>query len=817
MMQTLSTLGKKLVGFTSEPFVTYDNRHSWGELIHADTLSQQLHYESYHEDKELFFNTEGAGFIIEATPLVGGDDSVSQVLDSIFQELMQEGSSIQCLLWADHRVGPFLKGWSRSARHDEVYAEIAKQRSAFYLSNPLISPRMYRFILSYSVPYSKINALQPLLDAKEKLLNALRALTQATLWTPRDLLQALGGILNFSLKQELVSRTYNPLQSLSSQLLTGGKLHVGQNALSWDNATKAHFKSFRAVDTPQYWSHQGMQHLIGDILRDGFRIHYPFFIHYGVHYPNQEKAESSFNLRSQIIENQGRSATLVRLIPELAGELKECDAIRRSLSAGSKFVWTQLSCGVWSEAESLRDAEQALSNIFKTNQFTLAENTYLHLPHLLSILPMAWSEYVKDLKHLDLLKTTISQECGHFVPCHGEWAGTPTPGMLLHGRRGQIMNWNPFDNLSGNYNCIVLGKSGSGKSVFMQDLLMSGLRGGARVYIIDVGRSYEKLCEVVHGQQLEFSKNSNICLNPFTKLKIHDQEERETALSFLKQTIGCMAAPQSGTDEFENSLIEKAIYEVWDAKGNYATITDVAERLNSYADEEAKRIGVMLTPYTKHGMYAKYFEGENNVNLSNPMVLVELEELKSKKDLQAVILQLMIMTITNEAFLGDRKTPFYICIDEAWDLLRAKQSGDFIETLARRLRKYNGSLIVGSQNIEDFFSTPGAVAAFDNSDWVCFLAQKRPAIAVLEQSEKLGRDKQIFRALESITTKAGEFSEVLIYQGDGSYNIARVVLDKFSYNLYSTKAQDYVKLKDLTSSGLSIVQAIHAIMGEQHG
>lgn len=464
----------------------------------------------------------------------------------------------------------------------------------------------------------------------------------------------------------------------------------------------------------------------------------------------------------------------------------------------------------------MREAEQALSNIFKTNQFLLAENTYLHLPHLLSILPTAWSEYIQDLKYLNVLKTTISQECGHFVPCHGEWAGTPTPGMLLHGRRGQIMNWNPFDNLSGNYNTIVLGKSGSGKSVFMQDLLMNGLRGGARVYIIDVGRSYEKLCEVVKGQQLAFSKESHICLNPFTKLTIHDQEEKETALSFLKQTIACMAAPQSGTDEFENSLIEKAIYEVWEAKRNQATLTDIAKCLNSYPEEEAKRLGVMLTPYTSHGMYAKYFEGENNVNLSNALVLVELEELKGKKDLQAVILQLMIMTITNQAFLGDRKTPFYICIDEAWDLLRAKQSGEFIETLARRLRKYNGSLIVGSQNLEDLFSTPGAVAAFDNSDWVCFLSQKKSAIAVLEQSEKLGKDQNIFRALESVTTKAGEFSEVLIYQADGSYNIARVILDPFSYNLYSTKPQDYVRLKDLTRSGLSVVQAIHTIMGETH-
>jgi conjugal transfer ATP-binding protein TraC len=472
---------------------------------------------------------------------------------------------------------------------------------------------------------------------------------------------------------------------------------------------------------------------------------------------------------------------------------------------------------VWADKPSLRDAEQALSNIFRTNQFNLAENKYLHLPHLLSILPMAWSEYSQDLKDLDVLKTTISHECANFVPFHGEWAGTPTPGMLMHGRRGQIMNWNPFDNMSGNYNCVVLGKSGSGKSVFMQDLLLSGLRNGARVYVIDVGRSYEKLCEIVNGQQLEFSKNTNICLNPFSKLRVSDQEEKEIAFSFLKQTIACMAAPQSGTNELENSLIEKAIFEVWEEKGNKATITDVAENLVSYPNEKANHLGVMLTPYTKSGMYAKYFEGENNVNFSNPMILVELEELKGKKDLQAVILQLMIMTITNEAFLGDRKIPFYICIDEAWDLLRAKQAGDFIETLARRLRKYNGSLVVGSQNVEDFFSTPGAVAAFDNSDWVCFLAQKKPAISVLEQSKRLGENKHLFRALESITTKSGKFSEVMIYHGDGSYNIARVVLDKFSYHLYSTKADDYARLKDLKNSGLSIVQAIHKILESDHG
>lgn len=75
---------------------------------------------------------------------------------------------------------------------------------------------------------------------------------------------------------------------------------------------------------------------------------------------------------------------------------------------------------------------------------------------------MTWAEYCTDLKELNLLQTTINTECGALVPMQGEWMGTQTPGMLLVGRRGQLVNWNPFDNKAGNYNTVVVGRSGSG-------------------------------------------------------------------------------------------------------------------------------------------------------------------------------------------------------------------------------------------------------------------------------------------------------------------------------------------------------------------
>jgi conjugal transfer ATP-binding protein TraC len=749
-------------------------------------------------------------------PLVGGDQAIIKILEGIFQEFAEEGSSLQFLLWADHRIDPFLNKWEKSSKRQGIFAEIGKKRSQFYKQNATLTLRNFRLIISYSRPKSSdVNSdIQQLSKIKSKLFQCFKTLSPAWVWRPKDLLETVEGLLNFSPNPILNKRTYNPFQLLSSQILSGGGLQDLDHHLLLGKEKNAH-KSFRVVDTPSHWSSFLMENLIGDIFKDAYRINFPFYIHYGVHYPVQAKQESSFRKKSLLIENQGKSGYLIRLIPELVGELKESDFIRRALKYGAKFVWTQLSAGVWSSEASLETAEQALKNLFRVNEFNLVENTYIQLTHLLSVLPMNWAEYTDDLRHFDVVKTTLSTECSNFIPIQGEWQGTSTPGMILVGRRGQLLNWNPFDN-KGNYNCVVFGRSGGGKSVFMQELLMSGLRQGARVFVLDVGRSFQKMCELTKGQFVEFSPETSICLNPFSKLKINTQEEKETAFNFLKSIISCMAAPVRGTDELETPLIEEAINYVWETKGSQATITDIAHWLEKHENEKANNLAIMLTSYTSKGVYAKYFEGENNCNFSNHFVVIELEELKNRKDLQAVVLQLFIMTIANDVFLGDRKTPVYLCIDEAWELLKSPQTASFIETLARRLRKYNGSLITGTQNVDDFFSIPGAKAAYLNSDWSCFLPQKQSAIKELVKNSRISMSESMIKGLESLTKMDGEYSEIMISDADGNYSIARLMLDPFSQLLYSTSPQDYIRLKNLTDRGLAIEEAINTLLESKH-
>lgn len=814
MLGILSELGERLVGLFGDSNLGIPDKHQADKLkaqiFSGSPFSKILPYVAFDQDDSIFINNSSCGFVVEAIPLVGGDADAYKIFNNLFQEEFQEGSSIQCLLWADHRIDAFLDTWEKS-RKGEIHATMAKNRVEFFKKQTFFSPRLFRFFFSYSIPLGKdINASKKqLVEIREKIVKSLKSMTYVFNWKPKDLLETIGGLVNFNFSTEVMRRNWNQFENLSNQIPTGGELSIHENCLSWgDEVNDPKLKTFRVVDTPSQWPPIAMQALIGDIFRDTFQINQPFFIHYGIHFPKQSTVENSFWRKSHLIENQGKSHALIRMIPELAEELRECDYIRRSTSKGYRFVWTQLSAGIWANSQNMQQATQSIKNLFKINQFRLEENACIHLPQFLSILPMAWGEYANDLKNLNVLKTTISTECPCFIPIQGEWTGTSSAnGVLMVGRRGQLMNWNPFDNTNGNYNCIVVGTSSSGKSVFMQDMMVSGLSMGANVYIIDVGRSFEKTCQILDGQYIEFSGKTNICLNPFSEISLDHEEERDTYFSFLKSIISCMAAPNQGTTDLENSLIEMAIKEVWESKKNESTVTDIADWLKAHQDNVAKNLGIMLGPYSSGGSYARYFDGKNNVNFANSLVLIELEELKNKPDLQTVVLQLFIMTIANKAFLGDRMTPFFICIDEAWDLLRAKQTEKFIETLARRLRKYRGSLVVGTQSMDDFHTTPGAKAAYENSDWVCLLAQKDSG-----RNNEFSDSKQ--RMLESIV-RAEDYREIMICNGQDNYSICRLTLDPFSRLLYSTKAEEFARIKELQNAGKTIVEAIQQALKEK--
>lgn len=787
------------------------------EFLLSHSLSEMLPYRSFDPETQLFINRSSLGFVIESLPLVGCGEEIPRQLTGIFQHTLPLGSNFQCLLIASSRIDLWLNSWEKAREgRSEVLEDLSKERTSYLrgLSQGK-GVRTFRLLLSYSGQVSSSQSMDEVLALREQLLTTLKGWgLPVKVWKAEDLLVGLDELLNpcYQLESSLVS--WNSFDSLSHQLMSPStRIGVEQTQLVFGENERV-MRLYTPRLFPPLWHLGAMGILIGDPFNEFLRLQDGFFISYGIHVCHEKTLKTKMLAKCGSVEKQAASS-ISKYVPSLKKELQEWTFVREKFEEGQRLVRTRFQVGLISSPEQIAREEQTLFNLYRSQRWELALDRYLQLPSFLSCLPMTWGEgAAEDSGKFQKTKTTLSHEPANLLPLQGEWQGTKSPGMLLVGRRGQIFTWCPFDNREGNYNTCVVGRSGSGKSVFMQELMTSMLGMGGRVFVLDVGRSFEKTAKLLKGTFLEFSTYSPICINPFSSIPIQDNEATSDALAMFKPILSLMAAPKEGTTDLEDTYLEQAIQRAWKGKKNKATITDVAHFLLKHRDLVAMTLGERLHPYTERGTYGRFFNGPATIDLSNRLVVVELEELKERKDLQSVIVQMVILQISNSVYLGDRKTPSCLILDEAWDMLRGKQSGVFIETAARRLRKYFGGLIVGTQSINDFYATPGAQAAFDNADWMCLLSQKDESIEMLKNSNRLVMDPAMERTLRSLHTEQGKYAEILI-KGPKGFAVGRLLLDPFSKILYSTQADEFAAVQSLVNQGYSLKEAIYHIAQEK--
>lgn len=438
------------------------------------------------------------------------------------------------------------------------------------------------------------------------------------------------------------------------------------------------------------------------------------------------------------------------------------------------------------------------------------------------------------LHYMGKAKETMTREAQNMLPLLAEWKGQQAPGMMLCGRRGQLFFWNPFSHAflpnaknaqtNHNYNICIAGQTGSGKSVFMNELMTTILGVGGRVFVMDMGRSFKKSCQILGGQHVEFKMTSPLCLNPFTHIPqgntLQEEGDRAEMLSLLRSICQVMAAPKMGTNDLQNAYLEQAIKDAWEKKQNKATITDIQEYLKNREEQAAKDLGQMLHSFTKDGKYGRFFEGEANVRFDRNLVVIEIDDLRNHPELMAVVIQMMILQINQMMSKGDRVTPFAIIIDECWILLAGKDGAQCINGSSRTTRKYKGSIVCGTQHLTDFFQEdcPAATAAFKSSAWKCILYQESDVVSSLREHPELKgfveSDWQL-ELLKSVHARVPHYSEVAIYGPDVHGVIGRLRLDPFSRLLYSTNPEEYQAIENHIKRGMSVENAVEAVMLEQ--
>jgi conjugal transfer ATP-binding protein TraC len=816
-MKVFSQFGQKIAEWFGEETL-FDRQHaSASEQIELNFFSELLPYRLYDVQTGLYENQTSKGFVLEVVPLLKGSAEAERELSALIREIGEEGVNIQCLLFADPRVDQMMANWAKP-RKQGLFATLAEKRESFFQRRDIdLPPRIFRFLFSYSQSQAHRGNI---IEKKQKAIETFVRLSRVTSVEPEQLIEFLSGCINFDLTPATHQKSWEKHTFLSQQVCLPGAIEATRHGVILHNgAREAFVKTYEAIDLPEQWTLALSGELIGDFYNAAYRIPTPFLLHYGIHFPKQERMEMQFKSKKKVLEHQSKFPYASRMVPTIFQELEEHQQVGAFLKEGERFVETRLSFVLMADAEQLLQAESTWHALALKLGFVFKENHFIHLPDFLSCLPMAWGEettMMTRLKRARCMRTTLTKETSIFIPCVAEWRGNSSTGMLLFGRRGQMATWDPFAT-EGNLNTIVVGPSGSGKSVFMQELLMSHLGQGGRVFVLDLGRSFEKLCHLLEGQYLSFSEKSQCNLNPFHLIRTESAELVNASLEMVSSIIATMAMPSHVIDKERSDLLTSLVRTAWEREGTQATVDTIIRLIDELTFHSELMIGASeslkegLKKYSTQGVFAPFFYGKNSVSFTSPLVVIETEELKNMADLQAVILQIFTLTISSQIFMGDRSRRCLICIDEAWDLLKSPQMEGFIESLARRLRKYNGALVVGTQSIKDFDRSAGARAAFQNSNWLVMLGRDHESIGALKKEIALNEETETM--LSSLRMESGKYSELGIYhKGTGACSVHQLRLDPFSALLYSTKADEYQAVMALKEQGASIEQAIDHLM-----
>ncbi len=807
-----------------------------GNLAHLNerlglySIAEYLPYESYDPESELYHCFESKGFILEASPMVGASDHQVEIFYALLQRLLPEGSIVQCLLYASPKVGPAFEDFvkARNAAHPLIQ-RLATQRADFYKQGVYQSLvpgqgvvfRDYRLLMSVVFDQRLNFSDQKIQSLKQALMGALKgAGIEGALLAPAAFLVWIDNLLrpNDSLQDAVFE--YSESNTLAQQLgattrssltLTPTKLFVGADA-SKEPEESWQIRNFRVQSFKSHSPHLSeMSDLIGNLFDPSAQIGCPFSLSFVIQICDQSKEQTVANARA--FRARQRAEKIARFSPKAVEEAHEARAIIQDLENHERLVRVSFQVSLYAYSADMEEMEAALLTVFQaaSPKWQLVKNHFLQLVMLLAHLPLAQSHNLfKDLDRLGLLYKLWAKNAANMLPVIAEMKGMRSPRLMIAGRRGQILFWDPFGNNRGNYNVAVAGISGSGKSVTVQEIVCGLVGTGGRVFIIDVGRSYKKICNLLGGEFIQFNKETPLCLNPFST--VNDVDE---FLAFMTPFVCSMINVQGNASAIESAYVAKAIKAVWEAQGRQGSMSAIADWLLQHEDKRAQDLGLILYPYTHEGQYRNYFNGKANIDFNNPIVIFELEEISGNKRFQSIVFMLLMYHVAEKMYLGGRTQQTALIIDEAWDMLKGGQGGEIIENIARRARKYKGCLITITQSIADYFSSSAAQAAYTNSYWKLIHMQNKSDVVRLVDEKKLILDGFQKKLLASVSTEHGLYSEMMIL-GDGQEcAVGRLFLDPYSRILYSTQAKDFEEVNALCAQGMELVDAISIVAEKQ--
>jgi len=378
------------------------------------------------------------------------------------------------------------------------------------------------------------------------------------------------------------------------------------------------------------------------------------------------------------------------------------------------------------------------------------------------------------------------------LPLFGTWGGHETPSVLLRSRLGGLIKFDPFSPTLSNFNHIVSGGSGSGKSFLTNLLLLQLMKEEPKVYIVDIGGSYKKLCDLLGGQYIPLGTTGNMSINPF------DLSPDEVAPSpeKVKFLVGLVELMTKEEDEgrlprLTRAEIEEAIFKVYE-RVKLPRLSDLKDELEKHADIEIRRFSRILSSWCGKSAYGEFVDRETTIHLDKKLVCFDLKGLEGSPDLQKVCLYLITDYVWREV-QRDRGTKKFLIFDECWKLLENDAGSTFIAEVYRTFRKYYASAIAISQNMDDFAKSKVAGAILSNSATKWCLSQKGADQERLKEVLQLNDNE--LSLIASLTKKHGVYSEAFLMCGDDR-SVVSIESTPLEYWIATTDARDLSKIEE---------------------
>jgi conjugal transfer ATP-binding protein TraC len=845
------------LGPEPEPWLAGET-HKVSDLARTDghaKFSDYLPWIRYDEKSRCYENWDSTvGFLWECVPKAFSFGREDVLIEGLFRLRLPTGTIFQFILYGDDNVEEILAGYrsGKPMAATDVLARKIVDRFTEYLRQGVrgeerlsgIPVRNFRLFVSLKMDSAKARELD-LTQVREEVQEKLES--AAFYPRPLDPGGMIGWVRRVLNDVRAEDSTWCRYREIRKQVLlaeTSLRKEYRKLRMEYAGGGSRIFRCITPKAFPKKIDRLQMNELFGGVWgidSDKDQVQGPFL--YTLNVVVDEGLRQKLHTKCNVVLSQRSVGSLAMTLERKKEEYQWATDL---IEAGKSFCRVLPVFWVWGEEDRTREVLNRVKSIWEGKGFIMQQDVGILPILLLAALPFGLYSSGRNLDTLERDFIIPASLVPRIAPLQADFRGVGDPQTIFVGRKGQLATLDVFADFSAKQNGLVLAGSGGGKSFLVNYLAYNCYMAGSKVRIVDIGKSYKKLVKLAAGRFIDFEDRCRESLNPFTMLR---PEEFATEVTLIAELVMQMAYSSTGeipaeSGEDELKLLKRAVQWAYREEGNDAELKTVDRYLREFpAHEEVadfrepghgreaqgeKRIRERLVGLARglswkitdfvDGQYKDWFNGRSRFDIqTDRFVVLELEGLKRQMDLFRVVTLQVLNNVTRDLYLGDPSVSKFIVFDEAHQFLQAgacSKMGKTIEEGYRRARKHKGAFYIVSQSLTDLaaFGAVGEVIR-DNAEFRFYL-ESTAFDRALDQ-KLISFNEFEMKILKSVRSMKRRYSEIFVDTPYGM-GVVRLLVDPYSYLVYSSDPRDVVALEGLVERGMGYDEAIDLLVaGEE--